>query len=509
MKKNILISVGGIALITILSKGIGFVKQILIAGYFGSNIETDIFFLASGIVANLLFAINTSLSSVILPLYRDKMETSGSSKLSDFTSSILIFFVPVSVFLTLIFIFAAPFFSSIIASSYENKYLMILSEYTRLIAPSLVFAVIATVFTVVLNAHRLFILPQIASTMISFVPIIFILIFSSSLGLKALVIAIPSAYFFQAILTYIFIKKQTSIKLAFNITGIDVKKVFILMVPVMIGSATQQINQLADKIIASSLGPGTISALSYSAPLQDFVAVAFTISVVTVLFTELSSSASNGDLIKHKYYLLRGISMLCLVLVPVSIVTVLCSKDIVSFLYKRGEFDNGDVLITASVLSFYGLGFIFYGIRELVARSFYSYGDTKTPTYNGIIVVVLNVILSIILSRYLGVNGIALATSISGIISMVLLVFLLRKKLDGLGLKMLIPSGYKIFISAIIMCLIILFFKEVLDIDSSLLRFCVMSFIGFSVYIAMLKILKCKELIDIQKILQGKFVRGR
>lgn len=208
MKKNILISVGGIIAITFIIKGIGFVKQVMIAGYFGSSMETDIFFLASELVANLLYAFTASLSTVLLPAFRGKIETNLNSGLSDFISRILTFFIPISLLVTTIFIIAAPLLSVIVASTYDHHSLTILTKYLRLIAPTLIFALIATVFTAVLNAHRDYFIPKLASTMISIVPIVFIFLFYKQFGIRTLVLALPAAYFFQAIFMYIFVKKN-------------------------------------------------------------------------------------------------------------------------------------------------------------------------------------------------------------------------------------------------------------------------------------------------------------
>lgn len=279
------------------------------------------------------------------------------------------------------------------------------------------------------------------------------------------------------------------------------------MLPVMLGSATNQMNQLVDKIISSSLGEGMVSVLSYTAPLQDFVMVAFSSPIVTVLFTELSSSAAKKNLEQHKYYLINGISILSLLLVPVSIITVLLSKDIVTLLYQRGAFNETTTLITAGVLSYYGIGFLFYGIHELVARSFYSLGDTKTPTFNGILTVIANIIFSIIFSRYLGVGGIALATSIAGILSMMILTLLLRRKLKGIGLKFFFPTASKILASSLVMTVGILGCSNILDGESSILRFFVISSVGLVLYALMLTVLKCRELVTVYTLLKSKFLQ--
>jgi putative peptidoglycan lipid II flippase len=509
MKRGILFSAGVITIITLVSKSIGFVKQALIAGYFGSSKETDIFFLASGLVANLLFAIDTALITVILPLYREKIEKYDKNVISKFISRIILFFVPVSIAIIAIFILLAPFIANIVASTYDTDFLVILTKYLRMISVSLVFALIATIFSAMLNAQREYILPRIASTMISVVPIFLIVTLNEKIGIMALVLSVPSAYLMQSLLMVAFMKMKSPFILSWEKPNGEIKKILYLIMPVLLGNSTLQINQLVDRIIATSLDEGAVSALAYSGTLQDFVSVALTASIVTVIFTELSSTAAKLDLAQHRHYLTRGISMLCIIIVPVSVITIMYSKDIVSLVYQRGVFNESAVLQTAFVLSFYAIGFLFYGIREIAAKSFYSFGNTKIPTINGIIAVITNVILSIVLSRYFGVGGIALASSIAALQSMTVLLLLLRKKLQGTGLKALLPTILKLILSTLIMVAFLLYVDQFVNNVSNITRFTIVTIVGLGVYILSLIIFKCKELTELINIINQKFLKRR
>lgn len=188
--------------------------------------------------------------------------------------------------------------------------------------------------------------------------------------------------------------------------------------------------------------------------------------------------------------------MLSLILAPISVITILFSNDIVSMIYQRGVFDENAVSLTATVLSFYAIGFLFSGIRELVAKSFYAFGDTKTPTINGIGAVIVNVVLSIVFSKFLGVGGVALATSIAAIQSMMVLILLLRKKLQGIGIKSFIPTACKILVAVLLMGVSVIIFEKFITNIPSLLRFVFISIMGFAVYLITLTFLRCKEMFE-------------
>lgn len=511
MSRKILLSTGALAIVALISKGIGFIKQATVAAYFGAGIDTDIYFLAAGIVANLLFAIDVALRTVVLPMYNDKKENEGSNEASKLISNFLIFFAVVAIAIATLVIFIAPLIAKLIAFTYDNASLLTLSYYIRVISISLVFSVIITIFAAVLNANRQYVFPRVASILQSLVAILSIIFLYRWLGILSLVFSIPAAYFLQSLIMCLFAYKRTPLELFWQRSGKDTKIALKRMLPVLIGSATVQINQIVDKMISSSLETGSVSALSYSGTLYDFVGTVFIASATTVFFTELSSTAAINNMDGHKFLLRRGISFLSLLLVPITVITVMFSIDIVTIVFQRGAFGSSATALTSIALAGYSIGFLFYGVRELLARSFYSMGDTKTPMINSIIAVTVNIIFSIVLSHFIGVGGVALATSIAAIQSVFFLGFKLTKMLKGLGIKSLLPTLTKVVASAAVMAAVLFLLGTLPHTENihSLFRFISAAGIGFTVYIIMLKILKCRELVEFEMIVYNKIFKPR
>lgn len=504
-------STGALTTVALIVKGIGFIKQATIAAYFGVGMDIDIYFLASGIVANLVFAIDTALRTVVLPMYSNKKEKEGDFEASKLISSFLVSFTLVSTTISIIVIVIAPLLAKLIAFTYDDTSLHTLSNYIRIISISLVFSVIATIFTAVLNANRQYIFAKVTSIFQSLIAIFSVVLFYKQIGILSLVVSIPVAYFLQSLVTCIFTYKTTSVKLSLQTSSNDTKTALSRMFPVLIGSATVQINQIVDKMISSSLETGSVSALSYSGTLYDFVSTVFIASAITVLFTELSSTTAINDLDNHKILLRKGISFLALLTVPITVITVMFSVDIVAIVFQRGKFGSNATTLTSIALAGYAIGFLFYGIRELIARSFYSLGNTRMPMINSIVAVTVNIVFSIILSRFIGVGGVALGTSIAAIQSVFFLGFKLKKQLNGLGMKAILPTLTKVGISALSMIFVLYFFGTmplVVEI-SPLLRFISATIIGFAVYIIMLKILKCNELLKIEKDINNRIFKVR
>lgn len=506
MSRNILMSVGTLTIISLIAKGIGFAKQATIAAYFGASIDADIYFLAAGIVANLLYAIDTALRTVVLPMYSKKLSDRGDAEASKLVSSLLILFAFVAVVIMLIVILIAPFIAKLIAFTYDASSLHTLSGYIRIISVTLFFSVIITIFAAVLNANRQYAFPRATSMLQSIIAILSVIIFYKHLGILSLVFALPVAYFLQTIVMFLFIKTKTLYKFSWQYPDSDSKIALRRMLPVFLGSATLQINQIVNKIISSSLETGSVSALSYSGTLIDFVTVIFISSVTTVFFTELSSTAAARDIKNHKLLIRRGVASLTLLLVPISVISVMFAKDIIVVVFQRGAFDEEASILTSLALMGYSVGFLFYGLRAFLDRSFYSFGDTKTPLINSVITVIVNIVLSIVLSRFLGVGGIAFGASIAAITSVTVLCYLLKRKLNGLGFRKLLPTMVKIISAAVIMVIGLSILKTMPYFGSliSLNRFIIATMVGGSLYILVLVLLRCEELLKLKELLVVK-----
>jgi putative peptidoglycan lipid II flippase len=158
-----------------------------------------------------------------------------------------------------------------------------------------------------------------------------------------------------------------------------------------------------------------------------------------------------GDDQKIKEYLSHGLGIIIIFILPVTVGLIVLAKPIVSLLFARGSFNEQDIRLTSECLIFYSVGLIGYNINPLLSKAFYALEDTKTPTVNSAIAVGCNVLLNIILISGMQHRGLALASSIASIITTVLLLMSLKKKLGALNLRSLLFSGIKMFMASLIM----------------------------------------------------------
>lgn len=232
-------------------------------------------------------------------------------------------------------------------------------------------------------------------------------------------------------------------------------KALILIIPVLLGSAVQQINVIIDKTLASDLVEGSISSLTYASRINDVIISVFVMAITTVVFPMLSQAFSQEDNEKVKRIFNQGINIILIITVPATIGIFILSEPMVRLFFQRGAFDDTATLMTSQALVYYSIGLVGSSLRLMLNKVFYSFQDTKTPMINGVFAVILNVIFNLILIKHMGHRGLALATSISAIITTMMLFIDLRKKIGPLGIRNIISSLIKTFIAGLMMGILV------------------------------------------------------
>ena len=171
-------------------------------------------------------------------------------------------------------------------------------------------------------------------------------------------------------------------------------------------------------------------------------------SVIYPMLSKLSNEDSKNEFIK---VITHSVNTVILLIIPISVVAIILAEPVVRIVFERGAFDSNATNMTAIALACYSIGMIGFALREILNKVFYSIQDTKTPMINGSIAMVMNIILNIIIIKFLGYAGIALATSISSLICIVLLFNSLNKKIGYFGQDKIRNTMIKSLISAGIM----------------------------------------------------------
>ena len=456
-KRNITKAAGIMSVATFISRVLGYVKDMILAVYFGATGLSDTFFVAFRIPNLLreLFA-EGSMSSAFIPVlteYQAKNGKDEAKRLVRITFTFIMIFVGLICLIGIIF---APSIVTAIAPGFlsmpEKFSLTVL--LTRVMFPFLLFISLAALIMGALNSRRVFFIPALAPAMLNVSIIVTVISLASKMEQPIIAVAIGVALggFVQfAFQIPSFLKNGYSLNPEYDFRHPGLKKMSILMLPATMGMAVAQINIFISTILASYLAAGSITYLYYSMRLTQFPIGIFGVAMGMAVLPTLSEHALKGDYDKLRDDFSFALRLLFFITIPAMAGLIALREPIVNILFQRGKFDYAATAGTADALLFYSLGiWAIVGVR-IVTASFYSMQDTKTPIKILVVTVMTNIILSLALMGPLKHSGLALANALASTVNFLLLFYFLRKKLERLGARRIIKSFLKISLASIVM----------------------------------------------------------
>lgn len=496
-----------VSLLAVFVKLLGFVREALIAAYYGATAETDAFFFAEGMPNTFFPAVGSSLALAFTSLYIQKRETKGEEISERYASRMICMSALLGVILGVLGAAASPLLVPLFAPGFSGKQQELAIVLTRLIMGTVVLTVLQYMLSAVLNAKKHFMPAQIAALSHNMAIIAIIVLFTHGHDMVFLMIAVIAGMAVQvAVLLLCCCRHFTYIR-GLSPFHRDTWHLFRMAFPVLLGNSIIQINNIVDKALGSTLPEGSLSALNYANNLTAFVISVFITSLATTLYPTLAAKAAEESDGFGKA-LLQSIGGLSLVLIPISCITVIDAKDIVSVVYARGSFDQTAVFYTALALSWYAPMFPWAGIRDILTRAFYAVQNTKIPMRNSAVGVGCNIMFSLLFVRWLGLVGIALGTAISSVITAVLLLWNAHKYLPSLRLRPLFWELGKQFLAGIFLLTALLIFRRFSHFPHPAVQFTADTIWGFICYFLALRLLGSEELRIAAQLVQSKLRRS-
>ncbi|OGW46874.1 MAG: murein biosynthesis integral membrane protein MurJ [Nitrospirae bacterium RBG_13_41_22] len=455
-KRHIAKAAGLMSIATFISRILGYVRDMILAFFFGATGLSDTFFVAFRIPNLLreLFA-EGSMSAAVIPVLseyhgRDPVEANRLVRIA-----LTFIFIVVGI-VTILGIVFAPFIVSVIAPGFINfpdKFNLTVL-LTRIMFPFLLFISLAALVMGALNTKRIFFMPAFAPVMLNIAIIATVFILYRHLGNPIIAVAVGTVIggFLQfAIQTPAFFKSGYRIRPDYNFRHQGLKKILMLILPATLGMAVSQINIVVSNILASFLSGGSITYLFYSMRLTQFPIGVFGVAMGMAVLPSLSEHARNKEYDKLRDDFSFALRLLFFITVPAMAGLIALREPIVNILFQRGRFDYAATSGTAQALLFYSMGiWAVVGVRVTTA-SFYSMQDTKTPVKVAIVALTANIILSIILMKPLKHSGLALANALASGVNFALLFFFLRQKLKRIDTWRILHSFTKTAIASFVM----------------------------------------------------------
>lgn len=506
MKKTALL----LMIITIISKLGGFARDLTLSYFYGASNITDAYLISITIPSVIFGFIGTGIAAGYIPMYSKIEKLEGSNEGNRYTNNLVNILIVLS---TVMFIFGLLFTEPLVklfASGFEGETLEMTINFTRVTLFGMYFTGLISVFNGFLQIKGNYAIPALIGFPMNFFTIIAIIISSKgNIILLSIGTVIATASQLLLVLPFAY-KKGYKYKLVFDLKDKHIKNMVYIALPVIIGVSVNQINVLVDRTLASRVAEGGISALNYANRLNGFVQGIFVLSITTALYPTISKMVAENNMDGLKKSVSEAISGINLLVIPATVGSMIFAEPIVKLLFDRGEFDVQAITMTSGALFFYSLGMIGFGLREVLSRAFYSLQDTKTPAINAAIAVLLNIILNIILSKFMGIGGLALATSISAIFGTILLFVSLRKKIGAFGIKNLSISFLKIIGASLLMGLTAkVSFDMMISVIGQNLSLVISIGMGAVVYGVMIYFMKVEEVDILVGMLRDKLGKDK
>ncbi len=424
-----------VMLVTFLSKLLGFGREAVLAAVFGANRVTDAYLVAMVIPGMIFGVVASALTTVGIPVFSEYLHQ--EEKRREFLPlvwscfhAIVIFLLPVCAVAAL----GAPLLVRLLAPGFGEEQAALTAGLVRIILPAIVFMGLAGWAQGVLNTFRHFVVPAAVGIPYNIIMICGIFLSGALWGIEGVawvtVLAVASQFVVQLPVLRRFGVRYSR---EFDLRHPALVKMGKLLLPVLIGVGANQMNIVVDRILASGLAEGSISALNYAQRLLAIPQGLLAAPLITVLYPSLAECGAVGDVDGLRQRLCRGLEALAFLVVPLSVALIVLRREFVGFFFQRGAFDAHDAAMTSFAVLFFSIGLLFVVWRDYLARAFYALQDTATPMWTGVAAVGVNIAVNLVLVRYLAHGGLALGSSLAAMVSCLLLIALLRRRLGFIG----------------------------------------------------------------------------
>jgi len=445
-----------LAFITIAAKFLGYIEKLLLAYYFGTNYQVDVYNIVVAIILSVFIffreLVEPSFLNIFLKAIKKKNEEAAWSLFSLFFRYILL----ISFALTLVVYFSPQKVIVLFAPGFGKQQKELASQLIQLAFPASIFLSLSALTNITLNGLKKFALPASGELIYKIFILLALCSLYRSFGIFAAVIGFLVGALFKLLIPL----GNLFFKISFKSykEKSDLLETWNLSWPLLIGVSFSQISTLLDNVFASYMKEGAISALSYSKKLIELPILLFPYVLSVVVFPYLSELSIIKEREKMIALLSQCIYWIVAIFLPLSLFLFVFSHQIVELIFQRGAFNEYSTMLTAKPLEIYCCGMVFFAVETVLVIFYYASSDTKTPIFVGLACAIGNIIATYLLIPFFGYLAVPMALVLSKAVKNIILVFLLNKKFS-LELPPILLFLGKVGGASLITCLLLLFFK--------------------------------------------------
>ena|GEM_PF-597816 len=505
-----------IGIVTMLLAGrsiVGFIREVVMASYFGRGFVMDAFGIASRIpitIANLLVV--GVFSAVFLPIFTRYIVEGRKEELNRLVGVLFIIItIGFTVLVILGEVFAKPFITTFLANpktapeTVEEAVVLF-----RLMLPAVLLMAWAGLAQGVHNSFQRFTMPAFGNLLFNLWMVLPMWIFPASWGIRGIAIGVLIGAVFQlGIQLPGLFGKNLKLEINFNMHHPALIGIGSLILPVLLGSGTAYIVPIFERYLASGI-PGAVAALDKAFQVSQLPLSIFVLAISTIVYPMFAEAVARNRPEALKYNILWGLRLVTIVIIPAGFGLLALAHPIVMMLFQRGEWKFIDTMVTAGPLAFYGVALLPWALTAVLIKVFYSLGDTKTPVWIALVTLSTNVILDILLLRF-RVVGLSVGATCAAFLGLFLQILMVRKKIGIFGMTSLLTSVVKSTIASVAMGFTAYFIairaNYVFNLGTNFARSVQVGFAivaGILVYFIVLYIIDRKEINEILTVLRRR-----
>ena len=460
---KLLKTAGFMTVATLLAKVCGMVRDMLIAANFSTSYIGEAYMTATKLPTMLFdLVIGGVITASFIPIFNSVMGKEDKDEAMRFANKFIGMVLMITVLITLLGVLFSDTLISLLAPEFDIKTHALASELSGIMFPMIIFTGLAFSFVGILQSFGEFNIPAIMSLVSNVAVILYFPLFSKRFGVHGLAVTMLVAWSLQVIIQIPALKKTGyKFRPSLKLYDKNIKAALLLAGPLLISTWVQPLYSIVNTRIASGISGG-VTMLEYANRLYTVMVGVFSFVVTNLIFPRLSVSNANNNEDEAKALLVTSLKSIVIIILPLMAGFIILSRPLICVIYEHGNFNAQDTLKTSGALACYSAGMIGFSINEILSKFFFSKKNSKTPMVNAIISMVVNIILAYLLSPFMGIRGLALATAIASSVDALLNYICTRKTSGKIFSKKDVLGIIKIIISAFVMSVLVVLLYNLL-----------------------------------------------
>ncbi len=439
-----------ITILTIIAGFLGFFQQTITAYVFGAGWDVDAFVAARTVPDIFTKILQVGILSIVfVPIFVKYLQKKEEKKAWDIAINLFNIITTFFIIVVIIGMLLTPLVVKILVPGFDATTRKLTVYLAWILLPGIIFNILTILGTSILHAFKKFTVPALIKLILPIIISILLFIFRDRFGVYLLSVGFLGVAILEFLVIFAALYKQgLRYKPFFHWQDPMIKKILLLVYPFIFATILAETSTVVNRALASGLSEGSLSALYYAERVMKFVSQIFLFAIPVVSFPTFAEKIAKREFLKLRQAVSLTLRIILFMIVPASVGVIILRFPIVELLFQRGEFDVRDTQATAFALGFFMIGVFATGITNILANVFYGLEKTKILVKITLVVITLNIILNFILVRYLAHGGLALATSLTNILSLVFHAFVLGRYLPKMRavlvqkyfLRLLLPS---------------------------------------------------------------------